>query len=83
MPSKVLPQVRAIAADVFGVDEGTIHPESSAETVEGWDSIQHLNFVLALEERFGVQLSPKEMEAVRTIGGAAEVIERRVQQVAG
>ena len=78
----MLPQVRAIAADVFGVAENAIDAGSSPETVEGWDSIQHLNFVLALEGRFGVQLSPEEMDAARTIGGAASVIERRTQHVA-
>ena len=82
MPSTVLPQVRAIAADVFGVGEDAIDAGSSPETVDGWDSIQHLNFVLALEDRFGLQLSPEEMAAVRTIGAAADIVERRIQQVA-
>jgi acyl carrier protein len=78
----MLPQVRAIAADVFGVPEEDVEAASSPDTIEGWDSIQHLNFVLALEARFGVQLSPEEMDAVRTVGGAADVIARRSQPAA-
>jgi len=74
----VLPQVRAIASDVFGVPTDQITPGSSPESVEGWDSIQHLNFVLALEERFGFQLSPEEMDAMRTIGQIAQIVERRL-----
>ena len=73
MISTVLPQVRSIAADVFNVPEASISPASSPETLEGWDSIQHLNFVLALEERFGLQLSPEEMDHMRTIGDVAQV----------
>ena len=78
----MLPQVRAIAADLFGVAEDAIGAESSPETVEGWDSIQHLNLVLALEERFGFQLSPEDMDEMRTVGQIAHVVERRLQGVA-
>jgi len=78
LPSTVLPQVRAIAADVFDVAEGQIDRDSSPESVEGWDSIQHLNLILALEERFGFQLSPEEMDAMRTIGQIAEIVDRRL-----
>ena len=79
MPLTALPQVRSIAADLFGVPEASIGPDSSPETIEGWDSIQHLNFVLALEDRFGFQISPEEMDRMRTIGGIAEIVDRRVQ----
>lgn len=83
MPSTVLPQVRAIAADVFGVPEERIDRDSSPESIEGWDSIQHLNFVLALEERFGFQLSPEEMDAMRTIGQIADIVDRRLGAAQG
>jgi len=76
--STAFQQVRSIAADVFGVAEDAITPDSSTENLENWDSIQHLNFVLALEERFGFQLSPEEMDEMRTIGQAAEIVDRRV-----
>jgi len=80
LPSTALPQVRAIAADVFGVAEEQIDRDSSPETIEGWDSIQHLNFVLALEERFGFQLSPEEMDAMKTIGRVADIVDRRIAE---
>jgi acyl carrier protein len=51
---------------------------SSPDSIETWDSIQHLNFVLALEEKFGLQLSPEEMEQMRSVGEAAKVVESKV-----
>jgi len=53
---------------------------SSPDSIETWDSIQHLNFVLALEEKFGLQLSPEEMEQMRSVGEAAKVVQGKVQQ---
>jgi acyl carrier protein len=75
----ILDQVRGVASDLFGVPVNRIMPESSPETIEGWDSIQHLNFVLALEEKFGFQLSPEEMEQMRNVGDAARLVARKLQ----
>jgi acyl carrier protein len=72
-----LSQVQRIAGDVFGVAPDAIRPEDCPETMERWDSIQHLNFVLALEEHFGVTLSPDEMDEIRSVGAAAAVVARK------
>jgi acyl carrier protein len=72
-------QVRNIASDIFGIPPEKITAESSPQTVESWDSIQHLNLVLALEEKFNLQLSPEEIEDLKSIGDAAKLIESKLQ----
>ena len=44
--------------------------------------MQHLNLVLAIEERFGVQLAPEDIEQMNTIGAAAALVERRLHSSA-
>jgi len=73
----ILEQVRGVASDLFSVPVNRITAESSPETIEAWDSTQHLNFVLALEEKFGLQLSPEEMEQMRNVGEAARLVESK------
>ena len=80
--SSTFEQVRAIASDIFGVPAGKISADSSPETVENWDSMQHLNLVLAIEEKFGVQLAPEDIEQMKTIGAAATLVEKRLQSPA-
>jgi acyl carrier protein len=75
-------QVQAIASDIFGVPAGKITADSSPETIENWDSMQHLNLVLAIEEKFGVQLAPEDIEQMKTIGAAATLVEKRLQSAA-
>jgi acyl carrier protein len=77
----IFDQVRGIASDLFGVPLDRIKAESSPETIEAWDSTQHLNFVLALEEKFGLQLSPEEMEQMRNVGEAARLVESKPQEI--
>jgi acyl carrier protein len=76
----ILDQVRSIASDLFGVPVDRITSASSPETIEAWDSTQHLNFVLALEEKFGLQLSPEDMEQMRNVGEAAKLVESALQK---
>jgi acyl carrier protein len=76
LTASTLQQVRSIASDIFGVPTDKIIPESSPETIENWDSMQHLNLVLAIEEKFGVQLEPEDIEGMKNIGAVAALVER-------
>lgn len=79
MTATILEQVRGIASDLFSIPLSRITPESSPENIESWDSTQHLNFVLALEEKFGLQMSPEEMEQMRSVGEAAKLVEGKLK----
>jgi acyl carrier protein len=76
LTASTLQQVRSIASDIFGVPADKITPESSPETIENWESMQHLNLVLAIEEKFGVQLEPEDIEQMKNIGAVAALVER-------
>jgi acyl carrier protein len=69
-------QVRNIASDIFGLPADRITAQSSPETIENWDSMQHLNLVLAIEEKFGVQLDPEDIEQMKNIGAVAALVEK-------
>jgi acyl carrier protein len=69
-------QVRNVASDIFGIPVDKITADSSPETIENWDSMQHLNLVLALEEKFGVQLEPEDIEQMKNIGAVAALVEK-------
>ena len=71
-------QVQAIASDIFGVPARKITADSSPETIENWDSMQHLNLVLALEEKFGLQLDPEEIEQMKSVGAVAALVEKKL-----
>jgi acyl carrier protein len=77
--SNIFEQVRTIASDIFSVPLARIQTDSTPETIESWDSVQHLNLVLTLEERFNVQLSPEEIEQMRDIGQITKLIEAKLQ----
>ncbi len=67
-------KIRQVIADLFNIPVGEVTDTSSAETIKNWDSVQHLNLVLALEESFGIQFEPDEIENLQSVDGIVEAI---------
>jgi acyl carrier protein len=80
MTSPVLERVRGIAADVLQVPASQITLQSSTETIGTWDSVHHLNLVLALEQEFDTQFDPEEIDKMTSIERILEVVGSKVQQ---
>jgi acyl carrier protein len=58
MNDKLESMVLALLAATTGEDMETLNAESSIYTVKNWDSVGHINLVLAIEKEFGVELDP-------------------------
>jgi acyl carrier protein len=52
--------LKGVMAAMLGVDVSTITPESSMDNIANWDSLRHMNLVLALEEEFGVTIPDED-----------------------
>jgi long-chain acyl-CoA synthetase len=53
--------VLAIASRCFRVDPAQLQMSSTAKDVIGWDSLAHMEFIVALEKEFGVHFSPRDV----------------------
>ena len=69
--------VRSTLADVFSVSLDEVSINASPETVENWDSIMHVNLVLALEQRFSVEFDVEEIPRLVSVQAIGETIERK------
>lgn len=49
-----------LIADILGLDVAQVSDVSSPDTLSEWDSITHLNLIMAIEEAFEIQLSPED-----------------------
>lgn len=78
MSAPLFDRVRAIAADVLEVPASKISVESSPETIDTWDSVHHLNLVLALEQEFNLQFEPEEIDQMKDIQHILEILGSKV-----
>ncbi|MBV8871038.1 MAG: acyl carrier protein [Acetobacteraceae bacterium] len=63
-----------IFRDVFLRDDLELRPDLSAKDVEGWDSFKQIEIILAAEARFGIKMSTRELDSLRSVGDLVRVI---------
>lgn len=75
--SDIYATLNDIFHDVFDDPALTVTSEMSAKDVPEWDSFNHINIIVAAEQRFGVKFRTAEIEALRTVGEFANLIARK------
>ncbi len=66
-----------IAARTFKTTAETLSLRSDAENTKGWNSLAHVEFLLGLEQEFGVRMSPQDIMKICSLGDAATVVGRQ------
>jgi acyl carrier protein len=70
-------KLTAIFRDVFDEDDLALTPETTADDVDGWDSLTHIRLVLAVSKAFGVKFSASEIGNLKNVGEFAALIEKK------
>lgn len=63
---------------VFDDDDIKIVPETTANDVDGWDSLSHINLIVAVETTFGIRLLQKELLTFKNVGDLLRSIESKI-----
>ena len=53
--------IKHVMSSVFEIPVESITDDASSDNIENWDSLRHLNLILALEEVFGVSIPDEEV----------------------
>jgi acyl carrier protein len=61
-------RLNRIFREVFDDDHIRVYPEMTANDVEGWDSLSHVNLIVAVETEFGIRFSQKELLTLKNVG---------------
>jgi acyl carrier protein len=61
--------------EIFQVSENKIPPDLEQEDLENWDSLQHLNLMLALEQEFEVTLDVDDLATLTSVPAILKYLE--------
>jgi acyl carrier protein len=75
---EIYAEVRSIIAEILDQPDLQVNPNTRADDVEGWDSFNHINIVVAVEAHFGVKINTAEIEELRNVGELVALIERKL-----
>jgi acyl carrier protein len=73
-------ELKTTIASALGVPADQVTDDSSSRTVPNWDSIGHMNVVLALEDRFKVSFTVEEIMAMRDVATIRAIFEGKFAQ---
>jgi acyl carrier protein len=73
-----LNRVQEILRDVLQQPDLIITRESSAKTVEGWDSLAHVDILWNVEHEFSVRFALGEVQGLKNVGGLVDLVEQKV-----
>lgn len=75
--SSTIEDVKAAIATTFDIPVEAVRADSSSEAIEQWDSIGHINLVMALEQRLGLKFTIEEIMEMKTIAAICKVVESK------
>lgn len=67
-----------IFQDVFDDDSIKVSGKTTAEDIEDWDSLEHINLVVAIEKKFGMKFTMGEVTGMKNVGEMVEIILTRI-----
>ena len=79
-PKDTKQKLSRIFQEIFDDDSLRIAEEMTAKDVEGWDSLTHVNLIVAVEKSFKVSFSTKEVVALKNVGDFIQLIEKKLRR---
>lgn len=70
-------RLNEIFCEVFYDDDIKITPDMTANDVDGWDSLSHVNLITTIETRFAIRFTQKELLKHRNVGDLLADIGRK------
>ncbi len=78
--SAIIRDLNPIFVDVLDSPGLQLTPESSGTNVEGWDSLAHINLVIAIERRYKIRFALGELQDLKNVGEMAQLIRRKLDR---
>lgn len=75
---EIAAQLRKILVEQFDADAAMLGDEASFIDDLGHDSLDHVEFVMEIEDRFEIELSDEESEGILTIGAAIDALVQKL-----
>ena len=75
---EILKILETIVEDITGSDNVTLNPTMTANDVEGWDSLSHVQILYECELKWNIRLTLQELDSLNNIGDLVEVIKKSI-----
>lgn len=76
--NEILERIAQVLRDVFDDDNIEITEKTTANDIEGWDSLTHITVIASVEEEFDIRFEMREVIGFKNIGDMVTAIENEI-----
>lgn len=77
---EIFERLNEVFRDVFDDESICVTKETTANDIEDWDSLEHINLVVAVEKEFGFKFNMNEVTSMKNVGEMVRIIEERIEK---
>lgn len=74
----IIAELTPIFREVFDDDTIVITRQSTANDIDAWDSLSHMNMVMAVEVKFKIRFALGELQTLKNVGDLADLVEKKL-----
>ncbi len=75
---EIFERLNNVFRDVFDDDSIVVTETTTAKDIEDWDSLEHINLVVAVEQEFGIKFNMGEVTTMKNVGDMVDIIISRI-----
>ena len=76
--TEILQSLTTIFCQIFDDDTIVLTPETTASDIAEWDSFNHINIIVAVEEHFKIKFQTAETEELKNVGHFVNLIQLKL-----
>jgi acyl carrier protein len=74
----MIAEITDIFRVVFGDDTIQLNRSTTAADIEQWDSLTHIEMIVAVEKQFGIRFTSRDLEKLENVGDLAGLIKSKL-----
>ena len=75
----ILIKLTEVFREVFDLDDVVITPDTVADDIEEWDSLEHISLISAVEITFKMKFKMQEVSTMKNVGEMIDIIAERTK----
>lgn len=76
----ISPELKKVILEQLDLDDFDLQDETIAPQVPGWDSLNHINIILAVEKHFGVKFKSIELLRLKCVGDLQKIVDLKLSK---